>query len=117
MSKRKRRSFTDEFKAQAVALVLKCGKAVTEVARDLDLVPSALGDWVKKAKALPTPAQKVLEDLRISIVQLPARMSFTAAWMGTRRSRRSSAAASCLQSSEMGNDETSEMASSRIMER
>jgi transposase len=70
MSKRKRRSFTDEFKAQAVELVLKSGKTVTEVARDLDLVPSALGDWVKKAKALPTPAQRVLEDQGVELARL-----------------------------------------------
>ena len=70
MSKRKRRSFTDEFKAQAVELVLKSGKTVTEVARDLDLTASALGDWVKKAKALPTPAQKVLEDQGVELARL-----------------------------------------------
>jgi transposase len=70
MSKRKRRSFTDEFKAQAVELVLKSGKSVTEVARDLDLVPSALGAWVKRAKAAPTPAQKVLEDQGAELARL-----------------------------------------------
>lgn len=70
MSKRKRRSFTDEFKAQAVELVLKSGKTVTEVARDLDLTASALGDWVKKAKAMPTPAQKVLEDQGAELARL-----------------------------------------------
>jgi transposase len=47
---RPRRSFTDEFKAGAVALVLKEGKTVADVARDLDLTPSALGLWVKQAK-------------------------------------------------------------------
>jgi transposase len=47
---RRRRSFTDEFKAGAVALVLREGKQVAEVARDLDLTPSALSQWVKQAK-------------------------------------------------------------------
>jgi len=70
MSRRKRRTFTDEFKAQAVELVLKSGKPVSEVARDLDLVPSALGDWVKQAKAQPTPAQKVLEDQGLELARL-----------------------------------------------
>jgi transposase len=70
MSRRKRRSFTDEFKAQAVELVLKSGKTVTKVAHDLDLVPSALGDWVKLAKAQPTPAQKVLEDQGVELARL-----------------------------------------------
>ena len=43
--RRSRRRFTDEFKQQAVRLVLDEGKGVTAVARELDLVPSALGQW------------------------------------------------------------------------
>ena len=50
-AKRARRKFTDEFKAGAVRLVLVEGKTVAEVARDLDLTPSALGGWVKHARA------------------------------------------------------------------
>jgi transposase len=49
--KRARRSFTDEFKAGAVRLVLDEGKTVAQVARDLDLTESALGTWVKHARA------------------------------------------------------------------
>ena len=49
--KRTRRQFTDEFKAGAVRLVLDEGKTVAEVARDLDLKQSALGGWVKQARA------------------------------------------------------------------
>ena len=47
----KRRQYTDEFKAGAVRLVLDEKKSVAEVARDLDLTPSALGGWVKQARA------------------------------------------------------------------
>lgn len=50
-SRRPRRRFTDEFKEQAVCLVLDEGKSVTAVARELDLVPSALAQWVKHAQA------------------------------------------------------------------
>ena len=50
-AKRARRQFTDEFKAGAVRLVLDEGKTVAEVARDLDLTASALGGWVKQARA------------------------------------------------------------------
>lgn len=46
---RARRQFTAEFRAGAVRLVLDEGKTVAEVARDLDLTPSALGGWVKRA--------------------------------------------------------------------
>ncbi len=49
--RRARRSFTDEFKAGAVHLVLDEGKTVGQVARDLDLTPTALGSWVKQARA------------------------------------------------------------------
>ena len=48
---RTRRSFTDEFKEGAVRLVLEEGKSITGVAKDLDLVPSALGRWVEQARA------------------------------------------------------------------
>ena len=49
--RRPRRRFTDEFKQQAVRLVLDEGKSVNAVARELDLVASALGQWVKYAQA------------------------------------------------------------------
>ena len=49
-TRRQRRNFTDDFKAGAVRLVVEEGKTVAEVARNLDLVPGALGEWVKRAK-------------------------------------------------------------------
>lgn len=49
--KRRRREFSDEFKAGAVRLVLDQGKSQADVCRDLDLTPSALRNWVEKAKA------------------------------------------------------------------
>ena len=49
--RRVRRVFTEEFRAGAVRLVLDEGKTVGSVARDLDLTPSALGNWVKHARA------------------------------------------------------------------
>ena len=48
---RVRRQFTDEFKAGAVRLVLDEGKTVGQVARDLDLTPSALSGWVRHVRA------------------------------------------------------------------
>lgn len=50
MSKRARRSFTPEFKAQAVALVRTSGKSVGQVAKDLDLTETALREWVHRAE-------------------------------------------------------------------
>jgi len=49
--KRARRKFTDEFKEGAVRLVLDEGKALSEVARNLDLTQSVFGKWVEQARA------------------------------------------------------------------
>ena len=49
MSRRKRRSFTDEQKAEAVRLAQSDGSNVHRVARDLDLSETALRRWVKQA--------------------------------------------------------------------
>ena len=49
--KRSRRSFTEEFKAGAVRLVLDEGKSVGAAARDLDLTESSLRNWVEQARA------------------------------------------------------------------
>jgi transposase len=50
-SRRPRRRFDDDFKVQAVRLVLDEGKTVGAVARDLDLTETALREWVKRAQA------------------------------------------------------------------
>ena len=49
--RRPRRTFSEEFKQQAVRLVLDQGKTMAEVARELDLVPTAFRDWVERARA------------------------------------------------------------------
>ena len=49
MAKRKRRSFTPEFKADAVKLV-QAGRSAGDVARELDLTETALREWVKRAE-------------------------------------------------------------------
>jgi transposase len=46
-----RRQFTDEFKAEAVRLVLDEGKSLMRTARDLDLHPNSLREWVQRARA------------------------------------------------------------------
>jgi transposase-like protein len=49
MTKRKRRKFTPEFKAETVRLVRQSNKTISEIARDLDLTESALRQWVEQA--------------------------------------------------------------------
>lgn len=70
MSKKKRRKFEPEFKAEAVRLVLEEGRTVNDVAKSLGIYGSSLGDWVKQAKidrgngpaGAPTTAE--LEEIR-----------------------------------------------------
>ena len=50
-TRRPRRQFDEEFKAQAVRLVLDEGKSIPSVARDLDLTESNLRVWVDRARA------------------------------------------------------------------
>ena len=47
MPKRRRRKFTAEQKADAVRLAREVG-SIAQVARDLDLTPTALSRWVKQ---------------------------------------------------------------------
>ena len=49
--RRSRRVFTEEFRAGAVRLVIDEGRTIGSVARDLDLTPSALANWVERARA------------------------------------------------------------------
>ena|SRR5687767_2719921 len=77
MSRRKRRFFSNEFKAQAVDLVRQSGKGVKQIAHDLDVTETCLRDWVKQAEGSParsraaeprgmpaSPASDELEALR-----------------------------------------------------
>jgi transposase-like protein len=50
MTKRKRREFTDEFKADAVKLVREGGRSIGQVAKDLDLTETVLRNWVRRAE-------------------------------------------------------------------
>jgi len=79
MTKRKRREYTKQFKADAVKLVKKGSKSAFRVAKDLDLTPSALRNWVKQAEidegkgpegALNTAEKEELRKLRKENKQL-----------------------------------------------
>ena len=47
---RSRRSFTAEFKADAVSLVLDEGRSIASVARGLGIGATNLGNWVRQAR-------------------------------------------------------------------
>jgi transposase len=46
-----RRTFTPEFKAEAVALVEASGGNIAQVAKELKIYDSTLGNWVRQARA------------------------------------------------------------------
>ena len=50
MAKKNRRSFTKEFKAEAVRLCKVGDRSIGKVAKDLDLTETALRAWVKQAE-------------------------------------------------------------------
>ncbi len=50
MEKRKRRSFTKEYKAEVVELIRKSGKSLRAVTRELDLTETAVRRWVAQSE-------------------------------------------------------------------
>lgn len=76
---RKRRSFSAEFKAEAVRLCKVGDRSVREVAKDLDLTETALREWVKRGDvdagkgppgALATAEREELASLRKQVKRL-----------------------------------------------
>jgi transposase len=51
MSRRAKRVFTDEFKAEVVRLVKQVDKSLPQIARELDLTESTVRLWVQHAQA------------------------------------------------------------------
>jgi transposase-like protein len=71
-SRRARRAFTPEFKAEAVRLCKVGDRTVRDVAKDLDLTETALRDWVKRADidAGQGPPGALTTDERAELTQL-----------------------------------------------
>ncbi len=77
--RRGRRSFTPEFKAEAVRLCKVGDRTIGQVAKDLDLTETALREWVKRADvdagkgppgALTTEERDELRELRKQVKRL-----------------------------------------------
>jgi transposase len=56
---RPRRKFSDEFKRDAVDLVLTTGRPIAEVAAELGVYDSTLGNWVRQHQDASRPAAAV----------------------------------------------------------
>ena len=69
MRKRKRRTFTPEFKREAVQLCEVGERSIAQVAKDLDLTETALREWVKRAEI---DAGKGLTDFTQRFPTLPS---------------------------------------------
>jgi len=55
-----RKAFTDEYKQQAVELVIDDGRSIVDVAKNIGCSAAALGKWVQKAKAENNYSEKPL---------------------------------------------------------
>ena len=71
MPKSKRRSYTDEFKAEAVKLVTDQGYSVAEAGRNLGVHANLLRNWKQKFSAESEP-QGLTEDERMELARLKA---------------------------------------------
>ena len=56
-----RKKYTQEYKDEAVELVVSSGRPVAEIARDLGINEATLGNWVNRAKQAGKVKDKPLE--------------------------------------------------------
>jgi len=61
-NRRPRRSYTPEFKAEAVRLVKSSGKSIPQLAKELDLTESALRSWVENAEEQSLPGALTVDE-------------------------------------------------------
>jgi transposase len=66
-----RRHFTQEYKDQAVSLVLNSGRTIAEVAKSIGVHEMTLGKWVKLARdSGSTPGKDLSESERAELIRL-----------------------------------------------
>ena len=94
--KPRKRQFTDEFKADAVQLVVQSDRPIAQVARELEINESSLGYWVKnyrQAHPDPTVAPTPVDAARV------ARLEQGGTTVSVRAYRRTSSGTQTLSSS------------------
>jgi transposase len=69
---RPRRKFSDEFKRDAVDLVLTTGRSIAEVAGELGVYDSTLGNWVRQHQEQQQTGSAVSPDERARLKELEA---------------------------------------------
>ena len=70
--KRTRREFTQEFKRDAVELVRASGRPIAEIARELGIYDSTLGNWVRQVHIDRGEAEGPTTEERARLRQLEA---------------------------------------------
>ena len=69
-----RRSFTEEYKEEAVRFVIEGDRSIAEVARNIGVHEMTLGKWVKKARdaqeAATPPDAPLTETERMELIRL-----------------------------------------------
>jgi len=94
-NKRKRRTFSKEFRAEAVALARESGKPIADVAEDIGVAESSLFAWIRQAKiddgqvgGMTTDEKEELTALRKEVRQLKMERDFlkkTAAYFASEK--------------------------------
>jgi transposase len=72
---RNRRQFTAEFKRDAVELVRTTGRPIAEIARELGIYDSTLGNWVRQDRIDRGEAEGLTTEERARLRQLEAENS------------------------------------------
>jgi transposase len=68
--RRSRRKFSDEFKRDAVELVRTTGRSVAEVARELSISETSLGNWIRQDRINRGEAEGLTTEERAKLREL-----------------------------------------------
>lgn len=75
MAKSSRRKYSDQFKAEAVQLVLETKRPIAEIARELEVNEGTLGNWVNKwRRENPEPDPELTPTERAKVREMEAEM-------------------------------------------
>jgi len=70
MSTNTKKTYDEEFKKQAVQLLIRSGRPLAQIARELGIDPWMLRDWKKRLQPELAAQPETLEAMRVRIAQL-----------------------------------------------